>query len=301
MMNRKLLRQTLLVRTILENNGKLNFKEIQKIILKKFEAFVDINNLKLEEYPVETFNKDKKFIREVWNIDLKCIKNFYSIEDVSESVFQNDFLNSAIILSSLNSDILLPGFVIPETRKNTGMEYFHLISKAIEGKKQLKISYFDYISQLENEKLINPYRLKQKDFKWYVLADDTKDAKIPFKSYALERIRKIEELENFKPQNIDFETPFKDSIGMFTNGAAEEIILEYDLRDGNYLKANPIHQSQKIVFENKENIQFEFFVKPNEDFLMELMKRTWSLKVIEPISLKEKVKDYWEKALERNG
>ena len=300
-MNRKLLRQTLLVRTILENNGKLNFKEIQKIILKKFEAYVDINNLKLEEYPVETFNKDKKFIREVWNIDLKHERNLYSIEDVSESVFQNDFLNSAIILSSLNSDILLPGFVIPETRKNTGMEYFHLISKAIEGKKQLKILYFDYSSQLENEKIINPYRLKQKDFKWYVLADDAKYSNIPFKSYALERIRKIEELENFKPQNIDFETPFKDSIGMFTNGAAEEIILEYDLRDGNYLKANPIHQSQKIVSENKENIQFEFFVKPNEDFLMELMKRTWSLKVIKPISLKEKVKDYWERALKRNG
>ena len=299
-MNRKHLRLTFLVRTILENNGKLTFKEIQEIVLKKFEAYIDIKDLKLEEYLVDTFNKDKKFIRNVWNIDLIHKRNLYFIEEVSESVFQNDLMNSTIVLSSLNSDLMLPGFVIPETRKNTGIEHFHVISKAIERKKQLKISYFDYISQLEKEKIINPYRLKQKDFKWYVLADDGKDAAIPFKSYALERIKKIEEIGKFRPQKIDFEKTYEFAIGMFTNGEHEKIIVEYDLRDGNYLKANPIHQSQKIVSENKENIQFEFFVKPNEDFLMELMKRTWSVKIIEPISLKEKMRDYWSKAIERN-
>lgn len=299
-MNRKFLRLTLLVRTILENNGKLNFKEIQNIVLKKFEAYADLKTLRVNDYPVETFNKDKKFIRDIWKLDLRQDKNLYSIEIVLDSVFQNDLMNSAIFLASLNSDMLLPGFVIPETRKSTGMEHFHVISEAIEAKNQLKIFYFDYISHVEKEKMINPYRLKQKDFKWYVLADDEKDAVIPFKSYALERITKIEEAGRFRPQNIDFETPYKNAIGMFTNGEPEKIIVEYDLRDGNYLKANPIHQSQTIVSENKESIQFEFFVKPNEDFLMELMKRSWSLKVIEPISLKEKIRDYWERALERN-
>lgn len=300
-MNRKFLRLTLLVRTILEHNGKLNFKEIQEIVLKKFEPYKDVTTLQLSEYPVGIFDDDKVFIRDIWKINLNCERNLYSIELVSESVFQNDLLNSAIFLSSLNSDMLLPGFVIPETRQNTGMEHFHVISEAIEEKKKLKISYFDYISQSEKEKMINPYKLKQKDFKWYVLADDEKNAAIPFKSYALERIKKIEEIGVFSPQKIDFETPYEFAIGMFTNGEPEKIIVEYDLRDGNYLKANPIHQSQKVIFENKENIQFEFFVKPNEDFLMELMKRSWSLKVIEPISLKEKMKEYWKLALERNG
>ncbi|MBD8081455.1 helix-turn-helix transcriptional regulator [Chryseobacterium caseinilyticum] len=256
----------------------------------------------MKKYSSSTFEKDKTAIFDLWKIEIKCDNyNRYSIHDVSESIFQNDLMNSAIFLASLNSDMLLPGFVIPETRQNTGIDYFHVISEAIEAKKKLKISYFDYISQNKKEKIINPYRLKQKDFKWYVLADDEKDPAIPFKSYALERIRKIEEAGRFRPQNIDFETPYKNAMGMFTNGEPEKMILEYDLRDGNYLKANPIHQSQTIVSENKENIQFEFFVKPNENFLMELMKRSWSLKIIEPISLKEKIRSYWERALERNG
>lgn len=301
-MNRRFLRLTLLVRTILENNGKFNFKEIQQIVLDKFDVYSDNLNLELKKYSSSTFEKDKTAIFDLWKILIKCDGyNRYFIDDVSDSIFQNDLMNSAIFLASLNSDMLLPEFVIPETRKNTGMEYFHVISEAIEAKKKLKISYYDYISQDTNEKIINPYRLKQKDFKWYVLADDENDAAIPFKSYALERIAKIEEVGTFKLQNVDFETPYKNAIGMFTNEEPEKIIVEYDLRDGNYLKANPVHQSQTIVSENKESIRFEFFVKPNEDFLMELMKRSWSLKVIQPASLKDKMRDYWERALERNG
>lgn len=299
-MDKKFLRMTFLVRTILEENGKLDFKKIENKILKKFEAYSDIQNLRMDEYSPSTFSKDKKSIKDTWKIDLECHKNLYSINLDFENAFQNDLMNSAIFLSSLNSDMLLPTYVIPETRKNTGLQNFHEISNAIENNLSLQISYFDYISQFEKIKKINPYRLKQKDFKWYVLADDGKDEQIPFKSFALERIRQIEVLGKFKPKEIDFETPFQNAIGMFTKDEPEKIILQYDHRDGHYLKANPIHHSQKVVSENKENIQFEFFLKPNEDFLMELMKRTWSLKVIEPEFLKEKVKDYWKKALERN-
>ena len=116
----------------------------------------------------------------------------------------------------------------------------------------------------------------------------------------MERIIEIEVSGKFKPIEIDFETPFQDAIGMFTNEEPVKIVLEYDLRDGNYLKANPIHQSQKVISEENKIIRFEFFLKPNEDFIMELMKRTWSLKVIEPDFLREKAKDYWKKAIDRN-
>lgn len=297
-MNRKFLKMIFIVRAILEKNGKIDVDGIQKKVLKNFEAYRDIKNLRMDEYLETTFNKDKKSVRDVWKIDLECHKNLYSINLDSESTFQNDLMNSAIFLSSLNSDMLLPTYVIPESRKNTGMHYFHIVSSAIEKKKQLKISYFDYISEREKNKTIQPYRLKQKDFKWYVLAADSSE--VPFKSYALERIRDIEVLEKFEPQNIDFETPFQDAIGMFTNEEAVKVILEFDHRDGHYLKSNQIHHSQKVIFEDKNNIQFEFFVKPNEDFIMELMKRSWSLKVIEPEFFKQKMIGYWQIALQRN-
>jgi predicted DNA-binding transcriptional regulator YafY len=298
--NRNFLRKSLLVRTILENNGVLNKQQIIEKILRKFEAYQDIQSLRYDDYPDRTFENDKKSIKDAWKIDLECHQSLYSINTDFEGVFQNDLLNSAIFLSSLNTDMLLPGFVIPETRKNTGLDYFHVISQAIESNKKLKILYFDYLSQRENHKTILPYRLKQKDFKWYVLAEDEASEDVLFKSFALERIRQIEISETFKPKNIDFQTPYQDAIGMFTNENAEEIIVEFDHRDGHYLKANPIHSSQKIISETPETIRLGFFVKPNEDFQMELLKRSWSLKVIKPISLKEKMMAFWKLALERN-
>ncbi|AZI32990.1 WYL domain-containing protein [Kaistella carnis] len=298
-MNRKFLRMTLVVRTILSENGKLSVGEILKKVEKQFEAYADMVDLRYENYSPSTFNKDKSAIKEAWKIDLECdSRNRYYINSDFEGVFQNDLLNSAIFLASLNTDMLLPAFVIPETRKNTGMQHFYQISRAIEEKSELKISYFDYISEQEKNKTIQPYRLKQKDFKWYVLATDLSE--VPFKSYALERIRDIETAGKFRPKEINFETPFQNAVGMFTNEEATKVILEFDHRDGHYLKANPIHPSQTMLSENKETIQFEFFIKPNEDFIMEIMKRSWSLKVIEPKFLREKFLDYWKAALQRN-
>ncbi len=298
-MNRKFLRMTLVVRTILNENGKLRVEDILKKVERQFEAYADINNLKYEDYSLSTFNKDKSAIIEAWKIDLECdTQNRYFINTDFEGVFQNDLLNSTIFLASLNTDLLLPGYVIPETRRNTGMQHFYQISRAIEEKIEVKISYFDYIFEQEKNKIIQPYFLKQKDFKWYVLATDSSE--VPFKSYALERIRSIEVLEKFKPKKIDFETPFQNAIGMFTNEDALKVVLEFDHRDGHYLKANPIHHSQKLLSDNKEITQFEFFVKPNEDFIMEIMKRTWSLKIVEPEILKQKLIDYWQGALNRN-
>ncbi|MEG2079579.1 helix-turn-helix transcriptional regulator [Chryseobacterium sp.] len=297
-MNRQFLRMSLLLRVLLEHNDKLKIEEIKEKVLRKFKAYSEVPSLMIDEYPTKTFSNDIKALRDKWKIEIDNY-NRYSVKTDFEGVFQNDLLNSAIFLSSLNSDMMLPGYVIPETRKNTGLEHFHIISETIQNKNKIKISYFDYITEQEKIKEINPYKIKQKDFKWYVLASD--DSEVPFKSYALERIKKIEVLGRFRPQEIDFEMAYQDSIGMFTDGEAEEIILEYDHRDGHYLKANPIHYSQKVISEAKDRIQFQFFVKPNNDFLMELLKRSWSLKVIKPESLRVRMMDFWKGAMEKNS
>jgi hypothetical protein len=56
-----------------------------------------------------------------------------------------------------------------------------------------------------------------------------------------------------------------------------------------------------MISEDDKTITFEIFAKPNEDLLMEIMKRSWSVKIIEPASLKEKMIGIWREVLERNG
>ena len=103
-MNRKFLRMIFLVRTVLNENGKLKVEDIIHKIEKQFEAYRDNKDLRIEGYT--TFDKDKKSIRDSWKINLGCDNfNRYSINTDFEGVFQNDLLNSAIFLSSLNTDL----------------------------------------------------------------------------------------------------------------------------------------------------------------------------------------------------
>ena len=62
-------------------------------------------------------------------------------------------------------------------------------------------------------------------------------------------------------------------------------MLQFDHRDGNYLKASPIHHSQTVIAETATHITFELYVKPTLDFIMELMKHSWSLAILGTYSL----------------
>ena len=87
---------------------------------------------------------------------------------------------------------------------------------------------------------------------------------------------------------------------MFTDAQAERLVLEFDHRDGNYLIASPIHSSQKVIRQTPKHITFELYVKPTFDLIMELMRRSWSLTIIEPEHLREEFLNYWKDAVKRN-
>ena len=173
--------------------------------------------------------------------------------------------------------------------------------RAIETCHELQLIYYDYRDEQTKTYTVQPYRLKHKDYKWYLLAVDVAHPEIPFKSFALERIHNIEEGDTFHPnKQLDFETPYRDAFGMFTDAPAERLVLEFDHRDGHYLQASPIHPSQKVVSNTKTRITFELYIKPTLDLIMELMKRSWSLTIIEPQHLREEFITYWQEAVKRN-
>ena len=153
----------------------------------------------------------------------------------------------ALILSQ-NSGAVLPETVIYENRNFAATDYFQEVLKACENHLECKIHYLNYETQQEKNYHIQPYKLKLKDFRWYILAKDKSDPETEFKIFALDRIVHFEATKHqFFPENIDFEKPFESAFGMFTKYQDEEgnytldepqkIILEFDLRDGNYIKS----------------------------------------------------------------
>ena len=303
------------IMSFVEEQNKLGGKPTKKIIedhIKK--SFYQDENAKSKS----TFHRDIEFIKLNFNDSLTSTNNrparYYFETYGTTSNYFKDLNRNLVLLSALKDqnkhlverklgksklNQLIPKIVFDE-RESTGIDYFKQILDACENNQTIRFDYFNYEKQETDQKKIQPYLLKEKKSKWYVLGFDVGKPE-NFRSYALERISNFENTkQKFEFQNVDFASTYENTFGMFTDGNAEKIILQFDSRDGNYLKANPIHHSQKIK-KTEHGVELELFIKPTIDFVMELMSRSSSLKIIEPESLKKEIKSIWGKAIERNS
>ena len=59
-----------------------------------------------------------------------------------------------------------------------------------------------------------------------------------------------------------------------------------------YLKSLPLHRSQKLLEDNGEYADFEFFLAPTYDFIMRLLHVGAMIEVISPASLRKTMKEW---------
>lgn len=107
----------------------------------------------------------------------------------------------------------------------------------------------------------------------------------------------------FKREEINADELFKDCNGIWSqmDKPVENIEVEYSALDWAFIKTLPIHHSQKIISEDENTVRIGLRLKVTNDFVMELLSRSNSLKVIKPESLRQRIKDIYTEALKRNS
>ncbi len=70
-----------------------------------------------------------------------------------------------------------------------------------------------------------------------------------------------------------------------------------DKDQSNFLKGLPLHHSQRIVEETDDYTIFSWQLKPSYDFIQQLLTMNAHIEVLEPISLREKMKKLLEEML----
>ena len=70
----------------------------------------------------------------------------------------------------------------------------------------------------------------------------------------------------------------------------KEILLEYDFEQANYVKALPLHHSQKIVSETENETIFKVFLVPTYDFQREILSYGNRVEVVSPESFRNEMK-----------
>jgi predicted DNA-binding transcriptional regulator YafY len=205
------------------------------------------------------------------------------------------------MFNSLNfADDLMP-FIHLEKRKPLGTNNLHGILHAIRNKLEIKFSYQKFWEDDITHRMVHPLALKEFKNRWYVLAKDNKDNKL--KHFALDRLTNFDIIKRTfeSPVSYNIEELYRHCFGIITptDAGPEEIILSFNPVQGKYIKTLPLHDTQQILIDNETEFRTSLSVFITHDLIMELLSFGQNLKVLQPISLMETIRDRHKKAFEQ--
>lgn len=259
-------------------------------------------------FPTErTFQRDLKTLRDMCFIEVKYnrMHNGYFINEESKPDFDNwmhvfELFNTARIINDtlIKSSANIEYIDFDRTTMRMDPEILKGLLQAVIDRNVVKFTHHSFWTEKSRSMAIMPHLLKQYQNRWYVYGCFPNGE---FRSFGIDRITDLEVLsESFKPKMKRPKEKFDNIIGLvYEAEKVEEVILSYDPFQGNYIKTQPIHSSQKILVDNDNELKISIRVIPNYELEEQIMKQGERVKVLEPEWLREVVKERLKKALEQ--
>ena len=286
---------------------------VEAIYKAKFISLEEINKLWLEEdmsegmeIPRKTFNTWKNQAEELFGIIISCERKggyHYYIEnadDIKNGEFRNWLLESVSVGNLLLENKSLSNRIILENIPS-GKKHLARMLEAMKKSEMLEITYKSYWEDDEKTQKVAPYCVKLFRQRWYMVALRIFDNKI--RIYALDRIRELSVTdETFTyPDDFSPEAYFEGFFGIIhvKNVPIETVILKVDAGQANYMRALPLHSSQKEIERNVFGSIFTLRIRPTFDFIQEILWNGDAVEVLEPqwlrIEMAGIVKRLWDK------
>ena len=179
-----------------------------------------------------------------------------------------------------------------------GEHYLDIIIRAIRTDRRLRIGYKKF--QAEGYvKVVCPYALKLFRQRWYLLARiDPGEMRV----YALDRMTMVELTDDtFKmPENFSPQAYFSEFYGVLTNDTPmAHVIVRAHKWMPNYLRTLPLHHSQRELASTEDYTDFSYDIRPTSDFLGELLRYSEGIEVLEPLDLRDRMRQMIADTLKR--
>ncbi len=279
----------------LRRKGEADFSEISDLLARESQD----QGLKFT-ISQRTFQRDIKEIYTLYGITIECSKRSgkYFIAEEEETHSNSRMLETFDLYNALKfSSFYLP-LIHFEKRVARGNEHIFALLHAIRNRFLVKFVYSKFYTEESEIRTVEPMLLKEFNGRWYLIS--RKQGEDTIRTFGLDRISEIETLRVKYPasKNFDPEAYFHDAFGIFVpvNEAAERVVLSLSSEQGQYIKSYPLHHSQKIISESKNEIQFELKVYLSYDFLHELLSYGENIKVISPKLLINQIKKVYADA-----
>lgn len=174
----------------------------------------------------------------------------------------------------------------------TGIENVQIILEAIDKQKGIECDYYSFDRATKKQQLLIPYFLKTWEQRWYLAAEpDNHHHGISI--FALERMDGIRLTEQKMLPNNDVTADeyWEGSFGVnhSDNQVPQRIIIKVYGSQANYVRALPIHESQKELERTDEYTIFEYHIVPCFNLYQQLLWHREKLEIIEPIEMREEM------------
>ena len=252
-----------------------------------------------------TLERDLREIRNLVgiNIEYSHSRRGYYIED--DNVFGKTALMRIVesfeMFRSLNMAQDLGNVLYHEKERPQGTEQMYGLIHAIKNRLRIQFRYTKFTDQNTSYRSGNPYAIKEYSRRWYLLLQDDRDKKL--KTFGLERMSALEITNERYPvssqPNVEEMFAYCFGIILPTDDKPQEVILSFTPLQAEYVKSLPIHHSQKIVSETKNELRISLKVYLTFDLEKQLLSYGQEVKVIQPTILAEKIKERLKKALEQ--
>ena len=243
--------------------------------------------------PRRTFYNYRAAIEELFNINIECDPATYEYSIASGDPHREGMtdwlLNSAAMSNVLASVSDASDRIFLEDVPSARL-YLSQVVTALRENRPLRFTYRPYTRSTPTHGVgVEPYFLKIFRQRWYVTGRNTADGRI--KTYALDRMEDVTVGDTtFTPDPaFDAEEYVRDAFGIiFSQGEAKEIVLRTDPRQAKYLRALPLHHSQRESIHDYYSL-FHYRLRLTDDFVQEILSLGPRVTVVSPPELRAMV------------
>ena len=262
--------------------------------------------------PRSSFNRHRDAIQDMFGIIIDCepktYKYYISNAEVLSDGSISQWLFSTLTVHGVLADCAAIKDRIILENVPAGEEYLDTITRAIRTNRRLRIGYKKFEAE-GYEKTVCPYSLKLFRQRWYLLASLSASGSSQGESdadqmriYALDRMTMVELTDETFEMPADFSPQeyFSEYFGVLTNDTPmAHVIVRAHKWMPNYLRTLPLHHSQRELYSTPDYADFSFDIRPTSDFLGELLRHSDGIEVLEPLDVREKMRQMLAETLKR--
>lgn len=269
-------------------------------------TFEEINQKWLDEemddrpIPLRTFHKWRIAAEEMFNINIECKRiggyHYYidNIDDFKSGKLRNWLFSTMAVSNLLLSSQSLKERILLEYVPS-GQIYLQTIIEAMKENRVLNITYHSYWKDEEYNFDVEPFCVKLFKQRWYMvgLSTDEYFRKQGPKIYSLDRIHYMCKTDDTftMPEDWNGEDFFAGCFGIIADQRIpyQTVKLKVTESQANYIRDLQLHESQQEIERNDEYSIFTYYLRPQYDFIQEILSNGEDMEVLEPLSLREEI------------